>query len=104
MKKKEKFERKRAGGNAEWGMRNAEWRRRPVSPVRTPRSPLRTSHSGVLEHFLNGGRAFVNVAQSVLAKPDHAQFNGFLTNDQRRRLLGDEFANRIADIQQFIQA
>ena len=48
---------------------------------------------GVLEHLFDGGHTAVDIAQAVLAQRHHAEFDGFLAQDDGRGSLGNQFAN-----------
>lgn len=46
---------------------------------------------GVFEDFFDGGVAFKDVLDAVFAQGGHAQFDGFLPQDDGGYVLGDEF-------------
>ena len=57
----------------------------------------------IFEHFLNGGIAEVDVAQTILAESLHAELDGFLLDDDRGCTLDDEIANRIGDVEKLVE-
>ena len=60
--------------------------------------------SSVFEHFFDGGGAEVNIAQAVFTEGIHAQLHGFLFDDHGGGSAGDEVANGIGYIEQFVEA
>src|ERR1700677_2780006 len=59
---------------------------------------------GVLEDFLDGGFAFENTAQAVGAERGHAELDCLLADDDGGRALSDELADRLGDVEQFVDA
>jgi len=60
--------------------------------------------SRVFQNFFNRSVAGENAAQSVLAQRHHSELDRLLFEHNRGRALIDQFANRIGDLHQFINA
>ena len=58
----------------------------------------------VFQHFFDGRQSLVDRAESVVAERDHPEFNRFLLHHHGRSALVDQFAQRVADVEQFVDA
>ena len=67
---------------------------------------IRVHHfgSGVFQHFLDRGVAGENAAQSVLSQRHHPELDRLLFQRDGRRAFVDQFAERVGDLQQFVDA
>src|SRR5262249_27071152 len=58
----------------------------------------------VLQHFLDRGFTFENTAQTVGPQRGHALLDRLLADDDRGCALCDQLANRLGDVEQFVDA
>src|SRR5258706_4347380 len=65
---------------------------------------MKNSFSRVLEHFLDRRFPFVNAPQSILPERRHAELDRLLFQDDRRRALVDQLADRVGDVEQLVDA
>ncbi len=59
--------------------------------------------SGVFEDLFDGGVAVVDVAETVFAEGEHAEFDGFLFDDDGWGAFADEVAERVAHVEEFVE-
>ncbi len=59
--------------------------------------------SSVFEDFLDGCFSEVDVAEAVFAEGVHAEFDGFLFDDDGGGAAGDEFADGFGDVEEFVE-
>lgn len=57
----------------------------------------------VLQHFFDGGLTVIDVTESVFTQGNHAQLNGFLPENQRGGLGGDEIAQGVSHVQKLVE-
>src|ERR1700731_1783359 len=58
--------------------------------------------SGVFQYLLDGGVAGEDAAQSIMPQRHHTELDRFLFENDRRRPLVDQLAERIGDFHQLI--
>src|SRR5207247_11287169 len=89
-----------------WRPRWCLWTPCPASPLRHSYTSAYRSFFGlsIFHDFFDSSITFKDTAQAVLTQRHHPELHRLLAQHHRRRLLGDQRANRVTGDQQFENA